>query len=218
MSKTKTKTNKATLIAALILGINLVLAQESTTKPNAELPPLPSPTEAQLKLGNELLDKIAHVIENVPLQDAAAVMKVFGFTELSTSTYPTYVRVEPIGRTTKNALPADLVGTGFSYIDVDPWEKGRSSASTSARFNTTEACITLDAVRERFKSAKNIGFGHAISTCCRPPRPVVTDTDRISFAPLNTPQGLIGGLSFAFDYQTCAHYFGFSYKNNEETK
>jgi hypothetical protein len=206
---------------SMFLFFNPSFAQEEIFTNSLPASNAQPPTDAQLKLGQELLDKIAFVVENVPLQDAAAVMKIFGFTKLYTWTYPTYIRVQPIGRMTKSALPTDLEGTGFSYIHVDPWvqaEKYKRSAGVAAKFTESEACITVDAVRERFGGAINTVHSPTFETCCIPNRPKVGDTDAISFGPLQTPRGMIGLIGFVFKYQSCARDFGFSYKITEETK
>lgn len=147
------------ILAAMFLSLNPASAREGgagTSSPEFSAPP--PPTEAQLKLGCDLLNKIAYVVENVPLHDAAAVMKVFGFSNLYTAVAPTYVRLEPVGRTTRTAQPLDLTGTGFTYINVDPSVRSKKvhySAGASARFNPKEACISLNAVRARFREVRN---------------------------------------------------------------
>ena len=210
------------LLVAILPVVNPAMAQEGTpAKPTAELPALPSPTEAQLKLGRELLDKIAYVVENVPLQDAVAVMKVFGFSNLYTWIYPTYVRLGPRDRTTDTENPSNLAGTGFSSLSVDPIVRSKGinrSAGVEGGLNPAKACITVDAVRERFGDAKTIRLTRRFQTDSGPRPPRVTSTDAISFEPLNTPQGMIGSIGFTFGYQICANQFGFIYKITEDSK
>lgn len=186
---------------------------------NEELPPLPPPTEAQLAKGREILKKISHVVKIVPLQEAAAVMRVFSFTELDTTIFPTYVQVQPKGQTTRGALPEELVGTGFTHIRVDPLvrnEKVNRIASFTVSLNINEACISLEAVKGE--------FGHAAEIRTMPVRDIhpikrpkrMHDIGHITFYPLATPAGDIGRAGFSFEYQACAMDFGFSYLNSHE--
>jgi hypothetical protein len=103
----------AVAAAALSLATGLAGAQQEPPSPPNTLPPLPPPTAAQLERGRELLDKIAYVAAKVPLTDAAAVLAVFGFTDLHTTEYPTYTGVKPKGKSGGGSQPQDLVGTGW---------------------------------------------------------------------------------------------------------
>jgi hypothetical protein len=106
--------------AALSLALGVAGAQEEVPSPPKTLPPLPLPTAAQLERGRALLEKIGYVVANVPLTDAAAVLAVFGFTDLFTKEYPTYIGVGPKGKSGGFSQPRDLVGTGWAAIEVRP--------------------------------------------------------------------------------------------------
>lgn len=185
-------------------------------EPDEVLPPLPAPTESQLQRGRELLDKIAHVIADVPLTDAEAVLKVFGFTELYTWTYPTYVMKVPKGKGGGPARSEDLIGTGFTDISVAPWvsdTQDDKKAVFSAGINTKEACISIDEVRHLFSGQAQARITISritdIHPVARPPR--LNKVGHISFRPIQTALGLVGRATFTFDYQVCLKSFGFSY-------
>lgn len=204
------------LIASIVAnGSHVFAAQPETTDASANRPVLAPPTEDQLKRGRDFLDKISYIIENVSLRDAAAVMKVFGFSSLDTVVHPANVRVQPVGSVSKAASPEDLAGTGFAYISVDPLVRSKSrttEAVTNARFDLTMVCVSIDDVRARFGHVANI---RAEPTRLPPgPRPRdVHDTGYLTFEPLQTPEGMIGRLGFGFDYQVCAKDYAFAYDN-----
>lgn len=188
-------------------------------EPDEVLPPLPAPTEQHLQRGRELLEKIAHVIADVPLTDAEAVLKLFGFTDLYTWTHPTYVRKGPKAKDGAWARPEELVGTGFLVISVDPWindPRDDTVGAFHARFNTQEACIPIDDVRRRFSAQAQARMTTSritdIHPVARPPR--LHKVGYMSFRPLQTPLGLNGSATFSFDYQVCATDFGFAYRNS----
>ncbi|ACV35212.1 hypothetical protein CAP2UW1_1915 [Candidatus Accumulibacter phosphatis] len=128
----------ALAVTALSLATGLAGAQQEPPSPPNTLPPLPPPTAAQLERGRELLDKIAYVAAKVPLTDAAAVLAVFGFTDLHTREYPTYTGVQPKGQDGGGSQPKDLVGTGLADIEVRPrirWPTGRTGALFDGRLS-----------------------------------------------------------------------------------
>ena len=183
-----------------------------------ELPPLPPPTEEQLQRGRELLDKIVYVIANVPLTDATAVLRVFGFTNLHAATFPTYIWVGPKGKDDDFAQTAEMVGTGFSYIEVQPWVKSPSHtviARLSADLLPEELCISIDDVRQTFGpitsrvSIRRIVDIHSVE------RPVpLHGIGMLSFAPLSNPARTQASISFVFEYQTCVKEFHLAYRSN----
>ena len=186
----------------------------------SDLPPLPPPTEQQLKRGRELLDKIVYVITNVPLTDAAAVLRVFGFTELSIKEYPTHADVGPKGKTSQFARIEELAGTGLSYIRVQPWVNDPRIAVTSWLSGTVvpnEACISIDEIRRIFGpitsrvSTSRIVDIHPIE------RPLpLHGVGNFSFSPLKNPSDSEAGIAFGFEYQTCARDFSFNYRNKPQ--
>ena len=207
----------ALLIGAIVAnGSSVFAAQPETTDASANRPVLAPPTEDQLKRGRDFLDKLSYIIENVSLRDAAAVMKVFGFSNLDTAIYPTYVRVQPVRSIISKAASLEyLAGTGFEAISVDPLVRSKSrttEAVANARFDLTMVCVSIDDVRARFGHVANI---RAEPTRLPPgPRPRdVHDTGYLTFEPLQTPEGMIGRLGFRFDYQVCAKGYAFAYDN-----
>lgn len=210
------------LIASIVAnGSHVFAAQPETTDASANRPVLAPPTEDQLKRGRDFLDKLSYIIENVSLRDAAAVMKVFGFSNLDTAIYPTYVRVQPVRSVISKAASLEyLAGTGFEAISVDPLVRSKSrttEAVANARFDLTMVCVSIDDVRARFGHVANI---RAEPTRLPPgPRPRdVHDTGYLTFEPLQTPEGMIGRLGFGFDYQVCAKDYAFAYDNFIERK
>ena len=210
-------------ISAVLLIVSIVAngsyvfaAQPETTDASANRPVLAPPTEDQLKRGRDFLDKLSYIIENVSLRDAAAVMKVFGFSNLDTAIYPTYVRVQPVRSVISKAASLEyLAGTGFEAISVDPLVRSKSrttEAVANARFDLTIVCVSIDDVRARFGHVANI---RSKPTRLPPgPRPRdVHDTGYLTFEPLQTPEGMIGRLGFGFDYQVCAKDYAFAYDN-----
>jgi hypothetical protein len=182
-----------------------------------ELPPLPPPTEEQLQRGRELLDKIAYVIANVPLTDAEAVLKVFGFTELSIKEYPTHADVGPKGTTSQFSRIEELAGTGFSYIRVQPWVNDPRIPVTSwlnATLVTKEVCIPIDDVRRIFGPITSRTNSSRIVDIHRIERPTpLHGVGNLSFSPLKNPLDREAGIVFGFEYQTCATDFSFNYRN-----
>lgn len=202
-------------------GSHVLAAQPEAAPSSANRPVLPQPTEDQLKRGRDFLDKISYIIENVSLRDAAAVMKVFGFSNLDTAIYPTYVRVQPVRSVISKAASLEyLAGTGFEAISVDPLVRSKSrttEAVANARFDLTMVCVSIDDVRARFGHVANI---RSEPTRLPPgPRPRdVHETGYLTFEPLQTPEGMIGRLGFKFDYQVCAKGYAFAYDNFIESK
>lgn len=180
------------------------------------LPPLPPPTEAQLRRGRELLDKIVYVVDNVPLTDAPAVLKVFGFTDLHVKEYPTHVDVVPRGREGGHYLTQDLRGTGFSSLTVNPQIKADNEPLT-ARFAGAlvpeEVCIPIDEVRRIFtpKAARVSRGHHFVAGFVERPRRVHT-TGYLSFLLTQNRFTPNASIAFSFDYQTCAARVSFSYR------
>ncbi len=208
-------------ITALALVCGTSFAQQPAksdqqVRQSVERPPLPPPSEEQVRRGRELIDKIAYVVAKVPLTDALAVLKVFGFSDIGFSEYPTYVRAAPKNKDGGYALPEALSGTGLLSINVVPLildEKSDSSARLSMRFAVPEACVLLDDVRKIFapKSQK-------ISTL-----PVFyiddmrlhkrsSDVGYLDFYFLDTPLGKNGTAEVMFDYEVCAKDFVFVYE------
>lgn len=233
---TKTKAGRrrselwAPLLYAFTLACGTASAQQAAPEQPAlpplpppiyhpsDLPPLPPPTEQQLKRGRELLDKIVYVIANVPLTDAADVLKVFGFADLRAVEHPTYVWVGPKGKGDHFAQPAEMVGMGFSHIEVQPWVRSLNHpviARFSATLATKEACIPIDDVRRIFWSITSRGNSSRIVDIHRIERPTpLHGVGNLSFSSLQNPVGLEAGIAFGFEYQTCARDFTFNYRSN----
>lgn len=185
-----------------------------------ELPALPLPTDEQLKKGRELLDKIAYVITNIPLTDPDAVLEFFGFTDLRKYQYPDHIDVVPKGKSGGYKSIAEMVGTGFEHISVQPWINSsfdRTLAHLSARISTKENCVSIDDVRRVFgalslnTSNNRPMTAHAVQR----PKPL-HGIGNLSFYPLKNPTEYRAGMTFSFDYQTCAIYInsGYSPKTN----
>lgn len=209
---------RSVLATAFSLIGGLICAQEQVPSARQSDPPLAPPTEAQLERGRELLDKIIHVIRNVPLQDSAAVLGTFGFTELETFIHPTNTYVTPKSTVTRSEIPAELLGTGFRSIENTPLVRSSKSdwlAYFGGAFNRAEACISIDDVQRRFADAavKRSRPVWVIDRFRSPPR--AHNAGILTFQPLATPAGSIGRIAFDFDYQTCADSFGFSYLKNQ---
>lgn len=201
--------------AALSLALGVAGAQEEVPSPPKTLPPLPLPTAAQLERGRALLDKIGYVVANVPLTDAAAVLAVFGFTDLFTKEYPTYIGVGPKGKSGGFSQPRDLVGTGWAAIEVRPRiEKptGKRYALFFGRLSLDETCISIDMVREFVAPlASQVESAHIldIHPVLRPK--ALHTTGHLSARLTRHPFSAVAGLYFRFEYQTCATDFSFSH-------
>jgi hypothetical protein len=188
-----------------------------------ELPPLPTPTEAQLQRGRELLDKIIYVIDNVPLTDAAAVLKVFGFTELITREQPTYTYVQPRASNGRQMLPADLVGTGWESIQADPVRTPSQYSSVMASFegdfSLDETCVKIDEVRQKFAARASKTTSRHMNYLHPNPRPPQQhDIGHLGFTLRENSFAERTGILFTFEYQLCAKSFSFSYSRPEETQ
>ena len=212
----RARRKRAAFLCVATLLCSTVLAQQEPD------PPLPLPTEAQLQRGRELLDKIAYVITSVPLSDAPAVLKVFGFTELNRKEYPDHAWVGVKGKVFVFAQPDELAGTGFSHIVVQPWiDNPRHDviARFFANFALSETCVTMDDARRVLEplsttvTSKPMRYIHPVQR----PKPL-HETGGLAFSGLRTPFNPAAGITFTFEYQTCAQRFGFAYYNaNKET-
>lgn len=205
------------VIALAVYSIGGVTLAEETAGEVNRPPPLPPPTEAQRALGRELLMKIVYVIENVPLEDSAAVLGVFGFKELETAVYPTNTYVAPKKAITRSAIPVEFLGTGLRSLSSRPVVRDPKfglQARFGGVFNPAEACVVLDDVLQQFATApvKKIHPRRVLGNRPSPPR--ANNVGLITIRPLATPNGPIGGVIFGFDYQTCADGFTFSYTRN----
>ncbi|MBL8416317.1 MAG: hypothetical protein JNM42_17950 [Propionivibrio sp.] len=213
----RARPKRVALLCVATLICSTVLAQQEPD------PPLPMPTEAQLQRGRELLDKIAYVITSVSLSDAPAVLKVFGFTELKQVEYPDHVWVRPKGKVFKFAQPDELAGTGFTAISVQPRienpRPGAVVARFSARFALSETCVTMDDARRVLEPIATTITSEPIIVLDSGPRPKpLHETGGLTFSGLRTPFYPASGITFTFEYQTCAQSFGFAYYNaNKET-
>lgn len=206
--------------AALSLALGVAGAQEELPSPPKTLPPLPLPTAAQLERGRALLEKIGYVATRVPLTDAAAVLAVFGFTDLYTTEYPTYTGVRPKGKGGTGSQPQDLVGTGLAAIEVRSrvqWLTGRTGALFHGRLSLDETCISIDMVRETFTPlASKVESLHIVDI--HPvlrPKPLHS-TGRLVFSPRQHPFSEKSLISFRFEYQNCAETFTLSQTNSSE--
>lgn len=202
------------LAAALSLAAGLACAQQDAATRLDSDPPLPPPTEAQLERGRELLGKIVHVMRNVPLQDSAAVLGVFGFTDLKTLVYPTNTRVAPRTKMQRSSIAPEYLGSGFVNIETPPLvrdPKWGVVAKLSGRLNRWEACISIDDVERQFATVaeRQVRPNLVIDRFSSPRR--AHDIGHISFRPVGTATGQIGVISFLFDYQVCTTTFSFTY-------
>ena len=183
-----------------------------------DLPPLPIPTEERLQKGRALLEKIAFVMENIPLTDEVAVMKEFGFIDLYTRDFSDHRNVGPRGKNGTTMLPAELAGTGFASIGLQPWVKSpriNRSALLDGRFAVDEACVSLNDVKRKFSplakktSVEPVIYSHPVAEPNR-----LNDIPRLLFEGLPSKFAPISLASFTFEYQTCANAFGFIYQAN----
>ncbi|MBL8398783.1 MAG: hypothetical protein JNL84_11685 [Candidatus Accumulibacter sp.] len=207
--------------AALLLAVGVASAQQETPSsgednpPSPSLPPLPPPTAAQLERGRELLDKIVYVAGHVPLTDAAAVLEVFGFSDLRTIVFPKYTSVAPKGKGGESAIPQELLGTGFDSIEVrsrmlvlppQVW------AWLGGRFSLTETCVSIDAVRELFTPLASKVESRRILDIHPVPRPKpLHSTGDLAFSLIQHPFSRSAVISFRFEYQTCATRFSLTH-------
>lgn len=209
------------ILQTATLAIGLTLAGWFAVPLSAhskDLPPLPIPTEEQLQKGRALLEKIAFVMENIPLTDEVAVMKEFGFIDLYSRDYPTHRDVGPKGKGGWNTVPAELAGTGFASIRLQPWVKSprvNRTAMLGGRIAVDEVCISLNDVKRKFSLLANktvvtpVIYSHPVPE----PKPL-NDVPSLSFEGLPSKFAPISGASFTFENQTCATYFGFIYQAN----
>jgi len=212
----RARPKRVALLCVATLICSTVLAQQEPD------PPLPLPTEAQLQRGRELLDKIAYVITSVPLSDAPAVLRVFGFTELNRKEYSDHAWVGVKGKVFDFAQPDELAGTGLTNIVVQPWiDNPRHDvvARFSARFALSETCVTMDDARRVLEPIATTITSEPIIVLDSGPRPKpLHETGGLTFSGLRTPFYPASGITFTFEYQTCAQSFGFAYYNaNKET-
>ena len=202
------------------LGLLFAPSLTNAQTQEGELPALPLPTEAQLQRGRELLDKIAYVIDTVPLTNAEAVLKVFGFTELITREQTTYTYVQPRAKNGGQVLPADLVGTGWTQIQVDPVRTSTQYSSVfSGRFSSNETCIHIDEVRQRFASrALETTSSHMRYLHPNPRPPMQHNIGHLVFFLGENLFAKRAAITFTFEYQWCAKSFSFSYKRVDGAK
>lgn len=209
----KTRRSLRRIVLALLCCVPVAATVAQSIHSSDELPPRPPPTEAQLQRGRELLEKIAYVIQNVPITDAPAVLKVFGFNESVQQEYPTNVYVVPKGPT--EDASADMQGSGFEDLSVNPWignPRHTIVAWLSGRIARSEACLTVADVRRVLEpisasvASERILDIHPIQ---RPPP--LNDIGHLFFTQVRTPFSPLAGASFLFEYQACAQRFGFTY-------
>lgn len=202
-------------ISKIAFAAFLVTAQFAVAK---DLPPLPIPTAEQLQKGRDLLEKIAYVMENIPLTDEVAVMKAFGFVDLYTRDYPTNRYVQPVRKNGGNTLPAELAGAGLENISMNPWVRSPSvkwTAVLSGRFAIQDVCVSIDDVKRRFDSlSKKIRVEPVIKSHPIPEPKRLNDVPSLVFEGLPSNFSPFSKVSFAFEYQTCADRFTFIYEAN----
>ena len=205
---------RTVLLCVVTLLCSPVLAQQDP------LPPLPLPTEAQLQRGRELLDKIAYVITSVPLSDAPAVLKVFGFTELNRKEYPDHAWVGVKGHVGGFAQMQELAGTGLSDIVVQPWIDDphfNLVARLFASFTRSETCVTMADTRRVLEPIASTITNELIRDIHPKQRPEpLHEIGGLTFSGLQTPFNPAAGITFTFEYQTCARSFGFGYHNADK--
>jgi len=172
------------------------------------LPPLPIPTDEQLRNGRSLLERLAYVLTKMPMTDAVAVLNSLGFSELGSEDYPNYTIVYP-----KRHDPRIPIGNGFFSVDVQPREKG-GTASINGRFSD-DVCVSVEDVKKMMGP-----LGEKISTSLlRDVHPVdrpkpLNSVGYFSIYGMRNLHRQEANGTFAFDYQTCAIDFGFSFVIN----
>lgn len=118
----------------------------------------------------------------------------------------------------------ELAGTGFSDINVQPWidnpRPGAGVARFSARFALSETCVTMDDARRVLEPIATTVTSKPIIVRDSGPRPKpLHEIGGLAFSGLRTPFNPAAGITFTFEYQTCAQSFGFAYLNaNKETR
>lgn len=208
-------------ICGLWMGALLMTSPAFAQTSIEELPPLPPPTEEQLKRGQAMLDKLAHVIENVSLQNAAAVLAEFGFSEYTTTILPTYIWVYPKSASSERAGPAEYAGTGLISISIDPLikkENEKRFASMQANFDLEILCITPEDVYRKYGDGPHATVGFVMTPRSVRPRKQVNRIGYLRFAPIAVPTNAVGQVGFTFDYQHCARSVGVNYLEPLETK
>jgi hypothetical protein len=177
------------------------------------LPPLP--TTAQLKKGRELIDKIAHVINNVPLTDGVAVMRQMGFENLLVKKFPDHISITANGKSSNIKNPSISV----SVVIEDPWSVPSfedpnhfSKARFTANIKNDLACIQIEDVISK--------FGTTYKESIKPLR--VHNAEELKksqalyglwYEKIPTPKGNIGGVNLVYEYQKCAKSFAIHYVN-----
>lgn len=227
---------RCVVVAAAILLAGIACAEERTTRPQdgdaaknstslptsprAEpsldtliwpgtrvLPPLPIPTDDQLRNGRALLERLAFVLVNIPITDAAAVLHGLGFSELGTEEYPNYTLFYPKSSNSGGNIP---IGNGFFSVSVQPREKG-GTASINGRF-ADDACVSVEDVKSmigplgRRSSISLVRDVHPVDR----PKPL-NSVGYLSIHQLRNVVQQEATGSFTFAYQACAEDFGFSF-------
>jgi hypothetical protein len=192
--------------------------QESTPQKNPQ-PPLDTPTEKQLEKGRALLEKIAFISANIPLTNAVSVMNFLGFTEFKEFEFPTYKRIYPKGKGTRQATVQELSDTGFLYITADPWAKepnGLEYAALNATLNTKVACITVHDLYQLLPSDGEVFIKEIVDVhpVARPPR--LNNIGNMNYKILQGSKAPKVTIGLTFEYQLCAARFSLSTVTNSQ--
>lgn len=201
-------------LATSFLSIKLALADEVRTKIS---PPAQVTDVDRLERGRVLLRKLIYVAAEVPLMDVDAVMREFGFKDLVYRTYPKYVSVQVKGKDGARALPIDLEGTGFTSIEVRPWNSPRANLPQFlflGSFNSREVCLAIEDVKVAFGEPKSLFDVITVDKFDKSSRQHNVSGASYQFPKLPLEK-LSGSISFIFEYKTCAESvsLGYSFKN-----
>jgi hypothetical protein len=125
-------------------------------------PPLPLPSEAQIKRGHELIKAIQKTIKHAPMSDSSAVIAALGLktsAEFAPNNFKGFV-----------LKSHDLKQSGYLYVGHSPEVLGfasREQARLNLNIETNVACISYEMVKaafgESYRSTEepHVRFGNA---------------------------------------------------------
>ncbi len=219
---------KAFAASCLLAAASIALAQPIPQAVNAPTP-TPAPTAQALALGNKLVDIAWTIVNTIPLTDATAIYRQFGIKVFSVGFNENHINVVPAKREAllKSGLNS-LWLTPFSRPRTTGAEEGKTDTGNSneshfsMRLNQSEACVTIDRVKDVFEqkfeiSQPSLSIVHCLDggSSCRVVAPRVHEFPGISYRNTKFFGGDKGRISFSFEYQQCADTISISTRSPE---
>lgn len=189
-----------------------LICTSSAQAPTPAAPLLPAPTDAQLQRGSAILEKMLHIVQNVPLSKPSEVFRVFGIDQ--PEIYPDRFRTGDFVLIQINATnePSDrlLIEQGIHSLSADyPFNKALEPDIFRVSLTRLQACVSIDEVRKIFWPITSKTDNHKLM-----PR-IILDDFRPAPAPMHEYQlmrldipnklpYLKTTAEFYFNRQTCA--------------